>query len=339
MLKHQIAKLADGKDLTNEETVSAMDAIMDGRAGDAQMAAFLTALRMKGESIDEITACAQVMRDKALTISPNVPFCVDIVGTGGDCSGTINVSTAASFAASAAGACIAKHGNRAVSSTSGAADVLEALGVNIMLDADGVKRLIEELGLGFMFAQTFHRSMKNVAGVRSALGIRTVFNLLGPLTNPAKAPGEVMGIFDGALTEPVARVMLNLGLEHAMVVYGAGGMDEISVCGPTRVSEAKDGEVKTYEITPEQFGINRADISEVRGGTAEQNAEEIRRILSGERGPKFDIVALNAGAAIYVGKAASSMEEGVQKAIEVMTNGAAYDKLTRFAEMSQSLKA
>ncbi len=338
MLKRLILKIADRKSLTEKEAAEAMNVIMDGGATPVQIAAFLTALKVKGESTEEISACTKVLKEKASTFEPEVPFHIDIVGTGGDCSGTINVSTAASFVASAAGACIAKHGNRAVTSRCGSADVLEALGANIMLEAEQVKQLVEEIGLGFMFAQTFHKSMKNVAAVRSELGMRTIFNLLGPLSNPANAKGQLMGVFNASLTEPIAHVMLDLGLEHAMIVFGAGGMDEISICGPTKVSEAKNGQVKNYYITPEQFGFKRTDIINVRGGTAEENAEDIRRILSGQGGPKFNIVALNAGAAIYIGKAAASMQEGVKKAVEVMTNGAAFEKMERFIEMTQSLK-
>lgn len=334
MLKSAIQKLIDGRNLTENEVMAAMNIIMEGEATQAQIGSFMTALRIKGETIDEITGCARVMRDKAEKITPEVDYFIDIVGTGGDCAHTFNISTAAAFVTAAGGVTVAKHGNRSVSSRCGCADVLEALGINISLGVEQVKACIEKVGMGFMFAPNFHKSMKHAAGPRRELGVRTIFNVLGPLTNPANAKGQVLGVFDENLTGPIANVLLNLGIERAMVIHGMDGLDEITNAGATKVSEVRNGKIENYEITPEMFGLSRATREDLVGGNAAENAEIIKRILNGEKGFKRDIVVMNAAAALYIGKAANSINDGIIMAQELIDSGKAMEKLNELAEFS-----
>lgn len=335
MLKYAISKLIDGKNLTEEEIMEAMNCIMEGKATQAQIGSFITALRIKGETIEEITGCVKVMSEKAENISPDIDFYIDTCGTGGDGSNTFNISTAAAFVAAAGGVVVAKHGNRAMSSKCGSADILEALGVNISLTPEQVKDCIENIGIGFMFAQAFHKSMKHAAGPRKELGIKTVFNILGPLTNPAKAKGRLLGVFDERLTEPLVKVLQNLNIERAMVIHGRDGLDEITTTDSTKVSELKNGEVFNYEITPEKFGLKRAHKEELTGGDISKNVEIVYSIFKGEKGPKRDIVVINAAAALYIGKVAETMEQGVKFAEELIDSGKALKKLNELKEYSQ----
>ncbi len=334
MFRDIIDKLIRKEDILRQEAAMMMTEIMEGKSTPAQIGAFLTALRMKGETVEEITGCAMVMREKADRIYPKVAYSIDTCGTGGDASGTFNISTAAALVTAAGGVPVAKHGNRSVTSSSGSADVLEALGVRIDIPHHRVKECIEVTGLGFMFAPAYHLAMKHAIGPRRDLGIRTIFNIIGPLTNPAGAKGQVLGVFDPALTEPLAGVLRNLDIDHALVVHGEDGLDEFTVTASTRVSELKAGEICTYSVAPEEFGLRRADIRDLLGGDPKENAEIIRRILRGEKGPKRDIVVLNSGAALYVGKAAGSIEEGVQLACNLIDSGRALDKLNEFIKMT-----
>lgn len=334
-MKEAIAKVAEGNNLTEQEARGVMSEMLEGAGTQAQIAAFLALERIKGESLDELVGFASVLRDKADTISPKIDNYVDLVGTGGDRTFTFNVSTTAAFAVAGAGLPVAKHGNRSISSKSGAGDVLEALGVNIMAEPQRVEQCVEEVGIGFMFAQLFNRSMKYVGQARSEMGIRTVFNILGPLANPSRAKNMVVGVYSPALTEKVAMVMSRLGVERALIVSGADNMDEITLTGPTTVSEIQNGSVRTYELTPEQFGMQTASLEQLRGGDGLLNAQITRDILSGkERGPKRDIVLLNAGAALYIGGVANSMETGVKLAAEAIDCGAAYGKLQALIAVS-----
>lgn len=338
MIVQSIKKLVEGNDLTEQEAMETMNTIMSGEATPAQIGSFLTALRVKGESIDEIAGCAKVMREKADRIKPNVSYYIDTCGTGGDGSNTFNISTAAAFVAAAGGVAVAKHGNRSMSSKCGCADVLEALGININLEPCQVEKCIEDINIGFMFAQTFHKSMKHAAGPRKELGFRTVFNMLGPLTNPAGAKGQLLGVYDKSLTEPVANVLLKLGVEKAMVIHGLDGMDEISTTGKTKVSEVIDGHVDTYEIDPLEYGIERAKKEDLEGGNAIENAQIIKAILNGEKGHKRNIVLINAAAALYVGKAAGKLSDGLAMAAEIIDSKKALNKLTEFCEYTQNIK-
>ena len=327
MIQQAIKKVIGTQDLSRREAELVMDHIMSGKATPAQIGGLLVALHMKGETIDEITGFALAMREKSLKISPKVSTMIDTCGTGGDYSGTFNISTAAAFVVSAAGVAVAKHGNRSMSSKSGSADVMEALGIRIELPLEGVEKCIEDIGIGFMFAPYFHPAMKYAVGPRKELGVRTVFNVLGPLTNPASASCQLMGVFDRSLTEPLANVLLNLGIQRGMVVHGLDGLDEITITDETQVSEIADGRVQTYTISPEQFGIARVDMGAILGGDAQSNAKIVREILSGKTGPKSDIVVLNAGAAIYVGGGADSIVEGIARAKALIEDGSALSKM------------
>ncbi len=311
MLKEAIYKVVTRQDLTEAEMVRAMEVIMEGQATEAQIGAFITALRMKGETVAEITAAAKVMRAKATRIPMgdglidldrdeiNVDWetVVDTCGTGGDATSTFNVSTTTAFVVAGAGLKVAKHGNRAVSSRCGSADVIEALGINLTLTPEQVAQCIVEVGIGFLFAPQLHGAMRFAIGPRREIGIRTIFNILGPLTNPAGANVQVLGVYDPGLTEPLAQVLGNLGTKNAFVVFGEGSFDEISIVGPTRVSELKDGQVRTYNIAPEDFGLKRATLADIKGGDVFENAKIVRRVLEGEGGAREDMVALNAAAA------------------------------------------
>ena len=337
MMKIAIQKLLKREDLTEREIIDVMNCIMEGSATQAQIGGFLTALRFKGETVDEITGCAKVMREKAERISPEVEYCIDTCGTGGDGANTFNISTVSAFVAAAGGVAVAKHGNRAMSSRSGSADVLEALGVNIVLSSGQVKECIEKAGIGFMFAQSFHKSMKHVAGPRKELGIKTVFNILGPITNPAGAKGQILGVFDENLPEVIASVLQNLGSERAMVVHGADGLDEITTTTQTKVSELNDNHIRNYYINPEDYGIKLASCSDLLGGDASANAEIARLVLSGETGPRRDIVLLNAAAALYVGKVADDLEEGLKLAADLIDTGKAAAKLEEFCALTKGM--
>ena len=323
-MKEILAKLVAGNDLSVEEAKKAQEIILTGQATDAQIAAFLTALRMKGETIDEITGLASVLRDKANTIAPKVDKHVDLVGTGGDCTYSFNISTTSAFVVAAAGLPVAKHGNRSISSKSGAGDVLEALGVNISADPDVVSRCVETVGIGFMFAPHFNPAMKYVGKVRKELGFRTVFNTLGPLSNPSRAKELVVGVYDKNLTETIANAMMNMGVERALVVSGNDNMDEITLTGATTISEIKDNTVNTYTVTPEQFGFETVELKELQGGDGKVNAQITKDILSGkEKGAKRNIVLLNAGATLYAGGMCSSIEEGIKLAEKTIDSGKA----------------
>ena len=334
MIKEAILKLAKKEDLTYAEAEKVMDEIMSGEATPVQMSAYLTALSLKGETIDEITASASGMRAHCIKLLHDMDV-LEIVGTGGDGSNSFNISTTASMVISAGGVPVAKHGNRAASSKSGAADVLEALGVKITLTPERSAEILKKIGICFLFAQNYHIAMKYVAPIRKELGIRTVFNILGPLSNPAGANMELMGVYDEALVVPLAQVMANLGVTRGMVVFGQDKLDEISMSALTTVCEIKDGTFTSYELTPEQFGYKRCQKEELVGGTPEENAEITRKILSGkEKGAKRQAVCLNAGAALYIAGKAQSIEAGVKMAEELIDSGAALAKLNQFIEES-----
>ena len=332
MIKEAIVKVTQKEDLTNEMMTEVMNEIMEGVATDAQKASFLTALNMKGETIEEITAAAKVMREHCERFLNDMDV-LEIVGTGGDGSNSINISTLASIVASSVGIPVAKHGNRAASSKCGTADCLEALGVKIDLEPERSKEILNELNICFLFAQKYHTAMRFVGGVRKEMGIRTLFNCLGPLANPAGASMQLLGVYGKALVEPLARVLANLGVKSAMVVYGEDKMDEISLSAPTFVCEYINGEFKTYEIKPEDYGFTRCKKEDLEGGTPQENAEIVRRILQGEQGPKTDIVLLNAGAAIHIAKGCS-IEEGIAIARDAIDSGKAYKQLEKFIELS-----
>ena len=332
MIKEAIIKLSKKQDLTYAEAETVMDEIMSGQATPVQMSAYLTALSLKGETIDEITASAAGMRAHCIKLLHNLDV-LEIVGTGGDGSNSFNISTTSSLVIAAGGVPVAKHGNRAASSKSGAADVLEALGVKITLTPERSAEILKKINICFLFAQNYHIAMKYVAPIRKELGIRTVFNILGPLSNPAGANMELMGVYDQSLVEPLAQVMANLGVDRGMVVYGQDSLDEISMCAPTSVCEIRDGKFTSYEITPEQFGYERCEKGALTGGTPAENAEITKAILKGEqKGSKRQAVCLNAGAALYIAGKAASIEEGVKLAESLIDSGAALKKLEEFVE-------
>lgn len=334
-LKGILAKLSEGKDLTKDEAMYTQDMILTGQATEAQIACILTALKMKGETLDEITGFAAVLRDKANTISPDVDNYVDLVGTGGDCTYSFNISTTSAFVVAASGLPVAKHGNRSISSKSGAGDVLEALGVNIAADPDVVKKCVEEVGIGFMFAPHFNPAMKYVGKVRKDLGFRTIFNILGPLSNPSRAKAMVVGVYTSKLTDVIAKAMMNIGVERAFVVSGCDNMDEITLTGGTTISEIKEGRVNTFTVTPEQFGFKRCGLDELQGGDGTVNAGITKDILSGkEKGAKRDIVLLNAGATLYVGGMADSIQDGIRLAQETIDSGKALKTLEALVNAS-----
>ncbi|WP_291634487.1 anthranilate phosphoribosyltransferase [Clostridium sp.] len=327
MLKMVISKIIANENLTEEEAYTFMNGIMKGEATQSQIGGFLVGLRMKGETIDEITGCARAMRDNAKRINLISDYAIDTCGTGGDGGKTFNISSACAIIAASGGVKVAKHGNRAVSSQSGSADVLTELGININVDPAEAVKLIEEKGMAFLFAQSYHLAMKNAAGPRREIGTRTIFNILGPLTNPAFVRGQTLGIFSKDLTSPVAKVLGKLGAERALVVHGADGLDEITTTDFTYVSELKDCIVTNYNIYPEEFGIKRATASDISGGTAKDNANIILNILKGAKGPKRDIVVLNTAAALYVGKKCKNIKAGVFLAEDLIDSGKAYRKL------------
>jgi len=330
--------LIDGKELPQAEMIQIMRAIMNGELPGPMVAALLVALRSKKESPTEIAAAATVMRDFATSVNINdKAHLVDVVGTGGDGAHTFNISTASMFVASAAGAKIAKHGNRSVSSKSGSADVLEALGVKLNLSAQAVTQCIEQLGIGFMFAPNHHPAMKNVVPVRKDLGVRTIFNILGPLTNPAKAPNILMGVFHPELVATQAKVLQLMGAEHALVVHGKDGLDEITLSGPTMVAELRNGQINEYEIKPSDFGITNASMQTLKVADAQESKAIILSIMNNQAGPARDIVCLNAGATLYAANVAKSIAEGVQLADNTIVSGKAKQKLEAFVALTQSL--
>ena len=337
MIKEAIEKIVNKEDLTYDEAYTVISEIMSGQTTPTQNAAFLSALSTKStkaETIDEITGCAAAMRDAATKVEHDMEV-LEIVGTGGDNAHSFNISTTSAFIIAAAGIKVAKHGNRAASSLSGTADCLEALGANISLDPEKCVELLKEVGFCFFFAQKYHTSMKYVGPIRKELGFRTVFNILGPLTNPASPQMHLLGVYDRVLLEPVAEVLMKLGSKRGMVVFGKDKLDEISTSAPTAVCEYKDGWMKTYEITPEQFGFVRCSKDDLLGGTPQENAAITRGILSGEiQGHKRNAVLMNAGAAIYIGGKAETMADGIQKAAELIDSGKALATLDKFVQSS-----
>ena len=326
--------VVSGKELSEEEMMGAMTEIMDGKVGDTQLAAFLTALQFKNVTVSEIVGAARVMRDKAEKV--NAKDSVDTCGTGGDGADTFNISTTVAFVVAGAGVRVAKHGNRAVSSKSGSADVLKYLGVNIDASLPTVERCIEEVGIGFLFAPLMHKAMKHAAAVRKELGFRTIFNLLGPLTNPANAHAQVLGVFDSKWVTPLAEVLRELGSRHALVVHGFDGLDEITLTGETHIAELKNGKVNNFSFDPKEFGYSLCSVADLKGAEPETNAEIMREILNGSSGPKTDIVVLNAAAAIYVGGKADSIEKGILAAKNSIESGAALKKLEELCRVSNS---
>jgi anthranilate phosphoribosyltransferase len=335
MIQEALGQLLDGRDLSREEARTVMGSIMSGEATPAQIAGILIALRAKGETVDEIAGCAEAMREHALPVRPRRGDLVDTAGTGGDGAKTINISTAAALVAAAAGAGVAKHGNRAVSSASGSADVLEALGFNLELPADRIAQSIDELGFGFLFAPTHHPAMRHAAPVRRELAARTVFNVLGPLTNPAGARAQVVGVYAPELVRTIAEVLAELGASRAFVVHGAGGIDELSPAGPNFVCEVVDGNVRTRNIDPLELGLPRCDPGELRGGSPEQNAGAIRAVLAGEDGGRRSAILLNAAGAIAAGGHADDLREGLELASRAVDSGAAAERLERLAAFTQ----
>lgn len=348
IITEAVRALVDHRDLTRIEAAAAMDAIMSGAATNAQIAAFLTALRMKGETVEELIGFAQVMRQKAVRVRTHASdvvaatgtdreMLIDTCGTGGDASGTFNVSTATAFVVAGSGLKVAKHGNRSVSSLCGSADVVETLGIGIELSPAQVGRCVDEVGIGFLYAPLLHTAMKHVMAARREMGIRTVFNMLGPLTNPAGANAQVIGVYSDRLTEPLARVLAELGTIRAFVVHGADGLDEISNTGESHISEVHEGVVRSSRVRPEDFGLPRASIHDLQGGDREENARIIRQILEGEAGPKRDIVLMNAAAALVVGAKARDLKEGVSLAARSIDSGAAIGKLRALVDYSRRL--
>ena len=338
MIKEAINTLVSGNSLSLEQSAAVMEEIMGGEATPAQIAAFVTALRIKGETVDEIAGLASVMREKAVPVKATPPV-IDTCGTGGDNCSSINISTAAAFVAAGAGLKVAKHGNRAMTSQCGSADVLEALGVKIDLNAQAVAECLEKVGIGFMFAPLFHPAMKHAAGPRREIGIRTVFNILGPLTNPARAEFQVIGVPNKELGEKIAAVLHRLGTKHSLVVHSLDGMDELSISGKSTVWEVNEqGVLPPSEVEPARFGFSKSGISEIRGGTPEENAAILRRIFNGEKGPERDVVVLNAAAAIYAGNLASDLKEGVHLAEAAIDSGQAREKLEGLITLSNKLR-
>mgnify|MGYP000437016545 FL=1 len=333
MIKEAIIKLTNKENLSYEEAKAVMNEIMSGEASDVQKSAYLTALTMKGETIDEITGSAEEMRNHAVQLSHEGDV-LEIVGTGGDKSDSFNISTTSSLVIASAGVLVAKHGNRAASSKSGAADVLESLGVNITISPRKSAELLQNIGICFLFAQSYHTAMKYVGPIRKELGIRTIFNILGPLANPASANLQVMGVYDESLVEPLAKVLSNLGVKRALVVYGQDRLDEISASAETSVCEVKDGTFKSYTISPEQFGLTRCKKEELTGGTPDENAAITKAVLAGEQGARRTAVVLNAGAGLYVAGKADSIEAGVRLAEELIDSGKAEKKLEEFVKYS-----
>jgi len=335
-IQSAIRAVTEHRDLSGEEMTSVMRAIMSGETTESQIGGFLIGLRMKGETVEEIAAAATVMRELATPVQVDVEHLVDTCGTGGDGSSTFNISTASAFVAAGAGARVAKHGNRSASSSSGSADVLEAAGVNLDLTPQQVAQCIQEVGVGFMFAPRHHGAMKHAIGPRKEMAVRTIFNVLGPLTNTAGAPNQVVGVFSLELIEPLARVLAQLGSRHVLVVHSADGLDEISIGADTHIAESRDGRVHTHSINPGQFGMTTADLSTLTVSSPQESLETIRVVLDNSEGPARDIVALNAGAAIYASGLEGDLNAGVTAALESLSSGAARERLARLVELSNS---
>lgn len=333
MIREAIAKVVTGTDLTEEEMITVMGEIMDGAATDAQIGSFITALRMKGECLDEIVGAVRVMRDKATFVDAGIntadgEILMDIVGTGGDGSGTFNVSTTTSFVVAGAGVTVAKHGNRAISSKCGSADVLEGLGVDLSMPAERVGECVRKVGIGFLFAPMLHGAMKHAIGPRREIGIRTIFNILGPMTNPAGANVQLTGVFAKELTTVVAEVLARLGMKRTLVVWGEGNLDELTITGRSHIADAVDGKVTDYSITPEDVGLTRASLEDIKGGaTVEESAALVREVLGGKPGPRLDMVLLNSGAALLAAGKVNDMSEGVKMARSIIESGSALQKL------------
>ena len=350
MIKEAIGKAVDGFDLTREEMISCMNEIMTGEATQAQIGSFITALRFKGETVEEITGAAIVMREKAtrIDVSSNLigldrddinidrETIVDTCGTGGSGTNTFNISTTVAFVVSGAGLRVAKHGNRGVSSVCGSADVIKALGVNIDIPPEKVKECIEKIGIGFLYAPSFHNAMKFAIGPRREIGIRTIFNILGPLTNPANATCQVLGVYEEELTDKLANVLNNLGTKRAFVVHGMDTLDEITITGETKVSELKNKKVKGYYIKPQDFGMKKAALIDIKGGSIEENAAIVRKVLEGEKGPRQDVVLLNASAALIVGEMAKDFKDGIEIARQSIESGKAKEKLEKLIELTNT---
>lgn len=336
-IQSAIARVIDKQDLSADDMQSVMHSIMQGEASNAQIGGFLIGLRMKGETVEEITAAASVMRELASRVNVDHAHLVDIVGTGGDGSNTFNISTTSAFVIAAAGGKVAKHNNRSVSSKSGSADVLEAAGIKLELTPEQVAECVDKIGVGFMFAPLHHGAMKHAVGPRRELGTRTIFNLLGPLTNPAEVPNQLMGVFDGDLIVPLAEVLQKLGSEHVMVVHSEDGMDEISISAPTNVAELKNGTITSYQISPEQFGLSRSSLSEITVNDPNQSLEMMHAVLDNQAGACKDIVLLNAGAAIYTAGLSQDLGNGIRKADEVISNGIARQKLDELVRLTNEL--
>ncbi|MDO8602555.1 MAG: anthranilate phosphoribosyltransferase [Candidatus Omnitrophota bacterium] len=348
MIREAIGKIVDGLDLTRDEMISCMNEIMTGIATQAQIGSFITALRLKGETVEEITGAAIVMREKAtrINIAANLigaskddiaidrGTIIDTCGTGGSGVNTFNISTTVAFVVSGAGLRVAKHGNRGVSSVCGSADVIKALGVNIEIPAEKVRECIEKIGIGFLYAPSFHNAMKFAIGPRREIGIRTIFNILGPLTNPANATCQVLGVYEEELTDKLANVLNNLGTKRAFVVYGMDALDEITITGKTKISELKNKKVKGYYIKPQDFGMKRADLLDIKGGTIEENAGIVKKVLEGEKGPRQDVVLLNASAALIAGGMAKDFKDGIEIARDSIKFGRAKEKLDKLVELT-----
>ena len=335
-MQSAIKAVTEKRDLTAEEMTETMRLIMTGEATPAQIGGFLIGLRMKGETIDEITAAAGVMRELASKVEVDKNHLVDTCGTGGDSSGSFNISTASAIVVAAAGGKVAKHGNRSVSSKSGSADVLETAGVNLEISPERVAQCVDEIGVGFMFAPLHHSAMKHAIGPRREMAVRTIFNVLGPLTNPAGAPNQVLGVFSKELVEPLAHVLQRLGSEHVLVVHAEDGMDEISIASPTFVAELKNGEVKTYTVQPDDFGMARADLEQIRAKDSAHSLEIIKSVFDNTDGPAKDIVCLNAGAAIYVAGLTDSLAEGINEAKVVIASGSVTEKLAQLITVTNA---
>jgi len=332
LISKAIGRVVEGQDISGREAADVMRQIMSGECTPAQIGAYLIAMRMKGETVDEIAGSARVMREMATAIRVDDPLVVDTCGTGGDRQGTFNISTTAAFVVAGGGVTVAKHGNRAVSGKSGSADVLMALGVNVELPPAAVEQCVNEIGVGFLFAPLFHGAMRHAIGPRREIGVRTLFNILGPLTNPAGATVQVLGVYDGALTDTLARVLVALGSRHCFVVHGSDGLDEITTTGPSRVAEGHDGKVSASRIDPAEVGIPPAQPADLKGGDAQENAEITRKILAGEKGPKRDIVLLNAAPAFVAVGRAKDLRTGIAVGAEAIDSGAAAEKLALLVE-------
>jgi anthranilate phosphoribosyltransferase len=335
-IREAIERLVNRVSLSESETIEVMNQIMTGEATALQVASFLTALRMKGETVEEITGAARVMREKAHRVNVGSTVVLDTCGTGGDQKGTFNISTTCAFVVAAAGVKVAKHGNRSVSSQSGSADVLAALGVKVDAPRERVETCIAEIGIGFLFAPLLHEAMKYAVQPRRDIGIRTIFNLLGPLTNPAMANYQLIGLYSGELVGAIAHVLKNLGSIRAMVVHGLEGLDEISLCGPTQVAELREGDVREYSMEPEQLGLKRCALTDLHGGSPETSAAIVRDVLQGSKGPARDIVLLNSGASLYVSGRADSVQGGMVVAAECIDNGSARAKLDQLVRMTNA---